>query len=542
MGQEILYCFKCQERVTSAELEAAKGLRFGLRTACKKCVPDLLATLTEQERKDLVAKVQAASTPDPRTSTGKYVLSTTTPRSRSVPAVPARPASGSNSVWAVAVGVVLIVIAAIAFLMNLGGSAPPREAPTPPPTGKPATESSRDRAAREALNRAKSLSASDLEAQVSAYAEAARLAGATPYEREARERYEGMLDMRRKAYVREIVVIEERAKALASKEEFGSSIALFEAARTLHAAPEWKTQIDAEVELYRKAAETAFADVKAKASLAREKGAEDELKVLLERVSRWSLPQLGKDLEAHLAALPSPVDARPWTPIFDGKSLDFLVSNGEGAWVVENGGLVHVKDRKQSAQTKRQFTDGEFRIRFEERQLTHAGFALRQGLGYYGVAWNRVELGQMAGREHELLAVFRGNEVLVTLDGKPQKVEKFGITPFVGPLQFNVYGEYFAVKSLEFREPAPADGLVGHWTFDSINGTTAPDSSPSKNDGLLVDAPVPVAGRLGNALQFDGRRSYVKVPSHPALILTGPFTLSAWVKPAIGSWAPIRSE
>jgi hypothetical protein len=531
MGQEILYCFKCQERVTSAELEASKGLRFGVRTACRKCVPDLLATLSEKERNELAARAQAAPVPDPRTSTGKYVLSTATPRTRSLAVASAKAAPGSNGVWVVVGVVVLIVIAAALLLVNSGGPPPARENPPPLPPPKPPSESARDRSAREVLERARSLPAADLEAQVSAYAEAARLAEGTSYEREAKERHEGVLEMRRKAYARELAAMEERAKALMNKEEFGPSLALFDSARTLHSGPEWKGQVEAMVDLYRKRAEASYADLKAKAGLARERGAEDELRALRERMSRWGLPQLAKDLEAHLAALPPPADIRPWTPVFDGKSLDFLVDNGEGSWVVENGVLVRVKDRKPSAQTRRQFGDGEFRVRFEGRQVQFAGFAFRQGLAFYGIGWDRTTWSQLGDREHELLVVARGDEVVATLDGKPQKVDKNGAPSLQGPVQFNAIGESFVVKSLEFRELGLDDGLVGYWTFDSISGTTAPDSSPLKNDGLLVGDPVVVPGRIGSALQFDGRRSHVAVPSHPSLVLTGPFTICAWVKP-----------
>src|SRR5207244_8953365 len=69
MGQEILYCFKCQERITIADLDASNALRFGTRTACRKCVPDLLASLSEKERKDLVSKVQSG--PDLRPSSAR---------------------------------------------------------------------------------------------------------------------------------------------------------------------------------------------------------------------------------------------------------------------------------------------------------------------------------------------------------------------------------------------------------------------------------------------------------------------------------------
>jgi hypothetical protein len=532
MGQEILYCFKCQERVTSADLEASKGLRFGVRTACRKCVPDLLATLTEREKSELAGRAQAPPVQDPRTSTGKYVLSTATPRSRSIPAASGRPASGSNAVGMAAVGVAVIAIAGALLLLNSGESGPPREKPSSLPTPKPSTENGRDRAAREALERAKSLPASDLDAQVSAYAQALRLAEGTSYEREARERHEGMLEMRRRAYARELAVLDERARALLGKEEFGSSLALFESARALHSGPEWKESIEARIAQHRNSVDAAYADLKARATLAKGKGAGDDVKALRERVSRWGVPDLAKDLEAQLASIAPPVETRPWTPLFDGASLDFLVSKGEGAWIVENGAIVHVKDRNESAQTKRHFTDGEIRIVFEGRQMQDLGFAIRQGASYFAVVWNRAELGSMEGQTQELVFVFRGDEVLATLNGTPRKIEIIGKPALSGPLQWNSHGEYFLIKSIEFREPGLEDGLVGHWSFDSITGTSTPDSSPFKNDALLVDGPVVVPGRIGTALEFDGRRSHVAVASKPCLNLTGPFTLSAWVKPA----------
>src|SRR5215510_6127367 len=53
--------------------------------------------------------------------------------------------------------------------------------------------------------------------------------------------------------------------------------------------------------------------------------------------------------------------------------------------------------------------------------------------------------------------------------------------------------------------PAPVEtGLVAHWKFDEGKGTTAADSSGNGNKGALVGRPVWTAGKIGNALSFDG--------------------------------------
>ena len=79
-----------------------------------------------------------------------------------------------------------------------------------------------------------------------------------------------------------------------------------------------------------------------------------------------------------------------------------------------------------------------------------------------------------------------------------------------------------------------ASGLVGYWTFDgsTVNWSTgqASDLSGQGNTGALVGMSTttsPVAGKIGQALQFDGSSSYVSAPS---VSFSSDFTFSAWVK------------
>ncbi len=75
------------------------------------------------------------------------------------------------------------------------------------------------------------------------------------------------------------------------------------------------------------------------------------------------------------------------------------------------------------------------------------------------------------------------------------------------------------------------DGLVGHWTFDQVDGTTVRDHSRHANHGTLLSSPAPVEGRLAGALAFDAeRRQGVRVADSPSLSVAGPFTAAAWIK------------
>ncbi|OGZ43466.1 MAG: hypothetical protein A3C84_01945 [Candidatus Ryanbacteria bacterium RIFCSPHIGHO2_02_FULL_48_12] len=73
-------------------------------------------------------------------------------------------------------------------------------------------------------------------------------------------------------------------------------------------------------------------------------------------------------------------------------------------------------------------------------------------------------------------------------------------------------------------------GLVGYWSFDAgdVAKNTAYDRSGQGNNGTLTNGPTPAAGKLGQALSFDGSNDYVGAG---ALDVVGNITISAWVYP-----------
>lgn len=80
----------------------------------------------------------------------------------------------------------------------------------------------------------------------------------------------------------------------------------------------------------------------------------------------------------------------------------------------------------------------------------------------------------------------------------------------------------------------PHPGLVGWWRFDESSGSLAADSSGNNNDGTSYGTTV-VGGKFGNALQFSGTFSYVRIPDATSLSPTKEVTVEAWVYPTSNS-------
>jgi hypothetical protein len=78
---------------------------------------------------------------------------------------------------------------------------------------------------------------------------------------------------------------------------------------------------------------------------------------------------------------------------------------------------------------------------------------------------------------------------------------------------------------------APPSGLVGWWTGDGTNPTTAPDVAGS-NPGTLVGGATHAPGEVGNAFSFNGNNQWVVIPTGTNIpVGNAPYTLIAWIKP-----------
>ena len=85
--------------------------------------------------------------------------------------------------------------------------------------------------------------------------------------------------------------------------------------------------------------------------------------------------------------------------------------------------------------------------------------------------------------------------------------------------------------AIDFRKPITRQAdLVGYWALDEGTGSTAADAGNNGNSGTLNGNPQWVAGKMGNALQFDGSGDYVEVTGFSGLTNVTTLSISAWVK------------
>ncbi len=73
---------------------------------------------------------------------------------------------------------------------------------------------------------------------------------------------------------------------------------------------------------------------------------------------------------------------------------------------------------------------------------------------------------------------------------------------------------------------------MGYWSMDNseVNGTTLTDLSDFNNDGLIVNAPTSVSGKINEALDFSPDNKYVSIDTSNNLNIQINITLSTWLK------------
>jgi len=123
MGQEILYCSRCQVRIVGGDFDKGEAYRVGEQVACQKCAMDMLAkspVAIQQQIHDQKQRALDKKMPS-RGPTGSSTA-TRAPRETAPSKVPVAAMIG--------IGVTLVILVG---MLAMSGSPPPPAPPPPPP-------------------------------------------------------------------------------------------------------------------------------------------------------------------------------------------------------------------------------------------------------------------------------------------------------------------------------------------------------------------------------------------------------------------------
>src|SRR5262245_10828304 len=127
MGQEILYCYKCQTRLLGSEFEKGKAFKVGDKATCAECAKELFGSLPEVPKSDTPPKISSSYRLSPIASDSPAKAKPATARAGS----PAPKKSANGLIIGGIVGVIVLLLL-VAMAMNSGSGPTVRREPAPP--------------------------------------------------------------------------------------------------------------------------------------------------------------------------------------------------------------------------------------------------------------------------------------------------------------------------------------------------------------------------------------------------------------------------
>jgi hypothetical protein len=331
MGNEIVYCTRCQDRLLASDFEDAKAVWSAGKPYCSGCIMGVIATLPPEEEQRILeqlahkraAQSGAATSETPRRGTSRKTSTSRIPVVKADPRAAGDGRSGAGPVLLVLAALAIIVVAIAA--LSGGGDRPaessrprertvelPRTDPVaPPPPADPARDRAarREEAARKAIEKAREYgrtNPSDLPGRIALFEEAAWESRETSLASEARREHEQLQKQRADWIVSQFGPTRDKALAAAAASRYGEAMELLAKERGRHAGADWSSAIDQNLLKIRQTVDQSYASLHAKALTARRRGSEEEVQAIVKEISTWGLEEVASDLRSALASIPPP--------------------------------------------------------------------------------------------------------------------------------------------------------------------------------------------------------------------------------------------
>lgn len=320
VGHDVVYCAKCGLRLTAPEFERGKAHRVGGLAYCAPCLPSAVGSLPPDR---LAALLKPPPPPAPAAPAPPAAAEP--PKTRRRVLVQGRPAGVLWGVVGAAAALLVVVAVALSSRPEPAPAAPkvarPEPVPKPeraePPPPPPSAPDLRERAAAEALQKARAFLRThpkDARGQRDLFQKALDSARSTRLWEEAQREWDAALRREKEAFEAELAPLDAEVARASEREEFRRALSLLEKARAERPDRAWTALVDARVQDLNGRAELLYASLEPKLRDARARGAQGEIRAMGERVRGWGIETWVARLERELAAVVPPPPPPPAPP------------------------------------------------------------------------------------------------------------------------------------------------------------------------------------------------------------------------------------
>ncbi len=426
MGQEILYCYKCQTRLLGSEFEKGKAFKVGAQASCKDCVKDLLGSVpetayeTDRGRKiHSTTRIPAAASESGSGKWKPYTNRTPAP----TPAIPEK--SKTGMILGIAAGI-LAVLVLLAVAMG-SGSNTRRNDPPPAPSPNPAPAPPQPPVAR-TPDPSSAPTAPDFKA--------------------------------------ELRDIDEKLNTGLAASEFTQAAALLDEARKRRNTPEWLNEIDLRIPRVERGVRRAMLPLRDQAIDAQKAGKTAEVKALRDKVAAFGFPGVLDDFNRALAesAVPPPPPPPPsgqgnGTVSMVGPTASTLTPSTEKPLEIYNDGLGYdVLDHTWSAKVVRQCSD-----KFYEGGKSYSYAPERPWAGLYLHMLKGVDIREYPFLTFALYSTIDKPQIVVYLWGSDKSASTgFDLEKLGPPLKAGEWQKYVVPTAAFTPSGGRATGFILH--------------------------------------------------------------------------------
>lgn len=369
MSNEILYCSRCQTRLLGQQFVEGTAFRVRDQASCENCLGEIIAPLSLEEQQEILLQVKTLKDSQlleelpqepvnqeeffeldtPEAATDDF-FELDTPEKRAArsrrPAVPVTTKAAAieeSQNRAVAIFLFCLVgIAALGSFLYYSGTPDyvPVPPPPPPPAYNPSVRSYGDRStvadpradeAKALMEKARDFAKSnpmDLAGQQEAFKKALDVAVGTPYGPDAKREYDQLGQKQKDLLAREFEPLDKETAAALEKEDFKAAMDRLEQAKPKYSVGEWRGGIDLRMRNLRNSIWKALFPLRDKAVEAKQNKKEADVKVIVDRVAKWGLPEFLRELDnalggsgtiATTTTTPDLKEASPELKAYDGR-------------------------------------------------------------------------------------------------------------------------------------------------------------------------------------------------------------------------------